>query len=168
MTLAVPPRVPGHPILGNLPDYRRDPLAFGRSVAAEYGDVVGLRVLNRRLMLLAHPEHVHQVLVRDADKFHKSPVYRIFLGRALGEGLLTSDGDLWRRQRRLAQPAFHHGRIQSYAETMVEYAGAAAARVEARAAIVAVPAAIAAAAPAATVDGATATAAVRARKAARN
>ncbi len=128
MTLHSPPQVPGHPVLGNLPDYRRDPLAFGRSVAAEYGDVVGLRVLNRRLMLLAHPEHVHQVLVRDADKFHKSPIYRIFLGRALGEGLLTSDGDLWRRQRRLAQPAFHHGRIQSYAETMVEYAGAAAAR----------------------------------------
>ena len=128
MALQVPPRVPGHPILGNLSAYRRDPLGFGRHVAARYGDVVDLRVFNRRIFFLAHPEHIHQVLVKDADKFHKSPVYRIFLGRALGEGLLTSDGEFWRRQRRLAQPAFHHGRIQSYARTMVEYADATASR----------------------------------------
>jgi len=130
MALQIPPRVPGHPILGNLTAYRRDPLGFGRHVAARYGDVVDLRVFNRHIFFLAHPEHIHQVLVRDADKFHKSPVYRIFLGRALGEGLLTSDGEFWRRQRRLAQPAFHHGRIQSYARTMVDYADAAAARWE--------------------------------------
>ena len=125
-----PPRVPGHPILGNLTSYRKNPLTFGRHVAARYGDVVDLRVFNRRIFFLAHPEFVHQVLVRDADKFHKSPVYRIFLGRALGEGLLTSDGDFWRRQRKLAQPAFHHGRIQSYAQTMVDYADATASRWE--------------------------------------
>ena len=128
MTLAIPPRVPGHPILGNLPAYRDNPLVFGRQVSAEYGDVVDLRILNRRIFLLSRPEHIHQVLVKDADKFHKSPVYRIFLGRALGEGLLTSEGDFWRRQRKLAQPAFHHGRIQSYAETMVEYADVTAKR----------------------------------------
>lgn len=125
-----PPRVPGHPILGNLSAYRKNPLTFGRHVAAQYGDVVDLRVFNRRIFFLAHPEHVHQVLVRDADKFRKSPVYRIFLGRALGDGLLTSDGDFWRRQRKLAQPAFHHGRIQSYAQMMVDYADATASRWE--------------------------------------
>lgn len=115
-------RVPGHPILGNLPAYRSDPLNFGRRVAAEYGDVVRLRVFNRKLFLVAHPDHIHKILVTEAAKFNKSPVYRIFLGRALGEGLLTSDGAKWRRQRKLAQPAFHHGRIASYAETMVAYA----------------------------------------------
>jgi cytochrome P450 len=128
MTLSTPPRVPGHFILGNLPAYRKDPLGFGRTIAAQYGDVVDLRIFNRRLFFLAHPEHIHQVLVQDAEKFHKSPVYRIFLGRALGEGLLTSEGELWRRQRRLAQPVFHHGQIQSYAQTMVEYADAVASR----------------------------------------
>ncbi len=128
MTLAIPPRVPGHPILGNLPAYRDNPLTFGRKVSAEYGDVVDLRVFHRRIFLLSRPEHIHQVLVKDAHKFHKSPVYRIFLGRALGEGLLTSEGDFWRRQRKLAQPAFHHGRIQSYAETMTDYADATAKR----------------------------------------
>ena len=45
MTVPYPPQVPGHPVLGNLPDYRRDPLTFGRRVAKEYGDVVGLRDL---------------------------------------------------------------------------------------------------------------------------
>lgn len=122
MTAQVYAHVPGHPILGNLPAYRSDPLNFGRRVAAEYGDVVRLRILNRKLFLVAHPEHIHQILVTDAAKFNKSPVYRIFLGRALGEGLLTSEGAKWRRQRKLAQPAFHHGRIASYAETMVAYA----------------------------------------------
>ncbi len=122
MTVQAYPTVPGHPILGNLPAYRRDPLGFGRRVAAEYGDVVRLRVFNRQLFLVAHPEYIHQILVTDSSKFNKSPVYRIFLGRALGEGLLTSEGAKWRRQRKLAQPAFHHGRIASYAETMVAYA----------------------------------------------
>ena len=126
---ATPPRIPGHPILGNLRAYRKDPLAFGREMTTR-GDVIDLRMFRRSIFFLAHPEHVHQVLVKDASKFHKSPVYRIFLGRALGDGLLTSDGDFWRRQRKLAQPAFHHGRIQSYAETMVDYADATAERWE--------------------------------------
>ena len=124
--MTLPARVPGHFVLGNLPAYRKDPLGFGRTIAARYGDVVDLRIFNRRLFFLAHPEFVHQVLVRDAEKFHKSPVYHIFLGRALGEGLLTSEDDFWRRQRKLAQPAFHHGRIGSYARTMVDYTDAAA------------------------------------------
>jgi len=128
VTLQAPAPIPGHPILGNLPAYRSDPLNFGRRVAATYGDVVRLRIFNRSLFLVSHPTYIHQILVTDAAKFQKSPVYRIFLGRALGDGLLTSEGTHWRRQRKLAQPAFHHKRIESYAETMVTYAEGAASR----------------------------------------
>ena len=68
-----------------------------------------------------HPDDVRQILVTDASKFNKAPVYKDLLSYFLGNGLLTSEGDFWRRQRKLAQPAFHYKRIQAYAKVMVEY-----------------------------------------------
>ena len=61
-------------------------------------------------------------------KFHKSTITKAVTGRLLGQGLLISEGDFWRRQRRLAQPAFQRGRINEYAATMVECAEARTAR----------------------------------------
>ncbi len=60
------------------------------------------------------------MLVNNARKFHKGPVLQANKG-VFGEGLLTSEGNFWLRQRRLAQPAFHRARIAAYAETMVGY-----------------------------------------------
>lgn len=111
----------GHPILGNLNEYRKAPLTFERSMARQYGDIVRLRFAGRQGYLISNPTDIHQVLVRDADKYRKAPIYRILLTRFLGNGLLTSEGDFWKRQRKLAQPAFHTKRIQAYADTMVEY-----------------------------------------------
>jgi cytochrome P450 len=70
--------------------------------------------------LLSNPDHIEQVLVGNNRNFIKDRVTRGELS-ILGDGLLTSDGDFWRRQRRLAQPAFHRERIANYAETMVSY-----------------------------------------------
>lgn len=86
----------------------------------EYGDLVSLRVLNFRILLLNHPDHIEDVLVNHPRKFIKG---RVLLAnkRVFGRGLLTSEGDFWLRQRRLAQPAFHRARIAGYASTMVEY-----------------------------------------------
>ena len=53
-------------------------------------------------------------------KFHKSDLTKIIVGPLLGQGLLVSEGEFWRRQRRLAQPAFHRSRIQEYGATMIE------------------------------------------------
>ena len=114
------PGPPGHPILGNLGDYRRDPLHFEQTAARTYGDVVRLRFAERRAFLLANPADIHKVLVQEADKFQKAPIYRVLLTRFLGNGLLTSDGEFWKRQRKLAQPAFHTKRVQTYADTMVD------------------------------------------------
>jgi cytochrome P450 len=72
--------------------------------------------------LVSHPDDVHDVLVRQAAHFHKSVVTKIVLGRFLGDGLLISDGEFWKRQRRLEQPAFHSKRISAYAEAMVALA----------------------------------------------
>jgi len=109
-----------HPLWGSLSAYRRDPLGFGHALAAR-GDLTRTRFFNKRVLFVVHPDLVHQLLVRDAAKYHKSPAYR-FLDRFLGQGLLNTDGEVWRRHRRLVQPAFHHARVQSYAQVMVDYA----------------------------------------------
>jgi cytochrome P450 len=69
----------------------------------------------------ADPETLHEILVEKADKFKKGAVLKRGLVPFLGNGLVTSDGDFWRRQRKLAQPAFHARRIENYASTMVDH-----------------------------------------------
>lgn len=115
----LPPGPRGRPLTGNLLDYTRDHLVFLTRCAREYGDVVGLRFVNVPVYLLNHPDHVEYVLVRNNRNFIKSRGERISLG-FLGNGLLTSEGSFWRRQRRLAQPAFYRERIAAYGEVMVE------------------------------------------------
>ncbi|WP_207955857.1 cytochrome P450 [Rubrobacter marinus] len=117
----LPPGPRGSFLTGNLPEYVPDQLGFLERCAREYGDVTRLRFLNVPLYLLSHPDHVEYVLVRNNRNFIKDRAERSGL-RFLGQGLLTSEGDYWRRQRRLAQPAFHRQRISAYGRTMVESA----------------------------------------------
>jgi cytochrome P450 len=112
---------------GNVFYFRRDPLKFLTRVAREYGDVVRFKVGPQRAFLLNHPDYVRDVLVTHHERFHKGRALQR-AKRLLGEGLLTSEGAFWRRQRRLAQPAFHRQRINSYGSVMVEYAERAGAR----------------------------------------
>jgi cytochrome P450 len=72
-------------------------------------------------VLLVHPDHVKEILVTQQRTFIKSMVLQRSR-RVLGDGLLTSEGELHLRQRRLVQPAFHRARIAAYAEVMVEHA----------------------------------------------
>jgi cytochrome P450 len=112
----------GLPIVGVAFDVRGDPLGVMRSYAREYGDIVRFRVMMQDRILLNHPDFIEQVLVVQQGKFHKSELTRRITGRMLGQGLLISEGDFWRRQRRLAQPAFHRARVNDYASTMAEIA----------------------------------------------
>ena len=121
MTTKLPPTPPGNYFLGHLPEYARDSLGYETRIAREYGDVVHMRWVNKHAYFISHPDDVQQVLVTQADKFYKAPIYRELLSYFLGNGLLTSDGETWRRQRKLAQPAFHTRRIQAYADVMVAY-----------------------------------------------
>jgi cytochrome P450 len=95
----------------------RDPLAFLTQCAREYGDFVPLRLGLRRGFLLNHPDLIEEVLVTQQRNFVKSPAVRRL--RVLGNGLVSSEGGFWRRQRRLMQPAFHRRRIAAYGEAMV-------------------------------------------------
>ena len=119
MATASLPRGPrGHFLSGHLPELRRDPLGFLHLCAREYGDFVPLQLGPTRGILLNHPDFIEYVLVTNQRNFIKGPLVRD-LRRLLGNGLVTSDGDLWLRQRRLAQPAFHRDRIAALGGVMV-------------------------------------------------
>ena len=118
----VPPGPKGLPLVGVSFNLLQDPLELMRRVTREYGDIVRIPVILQSRILLNHPDYIQQVLVFQQSKFHKSTLTKDTTERLLGQGLLISEGDFWRRQRRLAQPAFHRHRINEYAPTMVECA----------------------------------------------
>jgi cytochrome P450 len=123
--LASPPGPPAWTALRGLRGVRGRPLSFFHDAARRWGDVVQLWVGPKRVCLLSHPDGVKELLVNQGRNFIKSPALRR-TKNVLGEGLLTSEGELHLRQRRLAQPAFHRDRIAGYARTMVEDAARAA------------------------------------------
>ena len=125
LSLAHAPTPGGLPLLGNLLALRRDPLETLRSAQRECGDVVRLRLGLHHVLLLVRPEHLERVLL-DLRYEKRFRVYRK-MQIVLGEGLVTSNGELWKRQRRLAQPAFHRRRI---ADLGVEVVGCAEALAE--------------------------------------
>src|SRR5262245_10918552 len=100
-----PPGPKGNWLLGNVTEFRRDRLGFLERCAREYGDCVGLRLGPFKIMVVNHPDLVEDVLVTQNRRFIKHFALRM-AKPTLGNGLLTSEGEFWRRQRRLAQPAF--------------------------------------------------------------
>ena len=121
VTSLCPPGPPGHPLVGHLAEFRRDRLGFYTACARRYGDAVALRLGPRRLLLLSHPDDIETVLVT-----HQRDVSKHFFLRmsrpVVGDGLFTAEGAAWRRQRRLAQPAFYRRRVAAYGAAMVEAA----------------------------------------------
>ncbi len=100
---------------------RRNPMATLQDWASEYGDISYYRFLSLHVYLLFHPQHIEQVLLTKTGLFNKGLTSR--LNRELfGNGLLTSDGDFWSRQRRLSNPAFHRESIIRYAQITAEEA----------------------------------------------
>ncbi|HEY8186582.1 MAG TPA: cytochrome P450 [Pyrinomonadaceae bacterium] len=112
----------GSLFLGVMSEFTRDTFGFIER-CRDYGDVVSMRFLYVTAYFLYHPDDIEYVVSTNAKNFIKSRNQRSALfQRLVGNGLLTSEGEAWKRQRRLAQPAFHRHRINAYAETMVDYA----------------------------------------------
>jgi cytochrome P450 len=120
--LTAVPVAPGLPLLGNLLQFRRDPLRFLCSMRERHGDVVEVAIGPMKTTLLSHPDLVEDVLVTRSKLWQKDRFLQTTLRPVLGDGLLSSEGDFWRKQRRLAQPAFHRDRIAAYADIMVDEA----------------------------------------------
>jgi cytochrome P450 len=128
-SLAIAPGPAGLPVLGSLRPFQKDPLGFLLALQRDYGDVARFRMGPRLAHLVSRPEWVRHVLATNQENYGKSVLYRR-LEPTLGKGLLTSDGAFWRRQRRLAEPAFHLEQVGGFAATMVEATAAMLARWE--------------------------------------
>jgi len=126
--LAAPPR-----FRGRLP-VRRFMRTIRDNSVATYGEeafereVIVRKLLWARYLVMNAPAGIEHVLLRNADNYRKSPVARRLLEPALGKGLLTSEGEDWRRQRRIMAPAFDHRSLVSYVPVMAEATQALLAR----------------------------------------
>lgn len=112
-----PPAPRSHWLWGN-PEVLADPLAFMRKMSGDYGGIVSLRLLIHTVWMVTEPEAIESVLVRQSREFRKHFAVRL-LPIALGNGLLTSEGEFYARQRRLAQPAFQRSQVCRYFETFL-------------------------------------------------
>ena len=97
----------------------RDPLALMFELSREYGDVAGFRAGGQQYFLLNHPNFIREVLVTHKENFLKGRGKRRRT-QFLGNGLIISEGETHRRQRKLMQPAFHRERIVAYTRVMVD------------------------------------------------
>ena len=111
----------GGPILGNVFALARDRLWVMQQAGAIRGGICELPLARGSVVVVSTPDLVHEVLVTQADSFAKGTTFR-FLRPVIGNGLLTSEGDFHKRQRKLMAPALAHKRIAAYADTMAAYA----------------------------------------------
>jgi len=102
-----PPGPPSNLIRSLFGAMQQNPLDYFTAMAQKYGDVSGMRIGKFRSLFINHPDLIEDVLVNNARLYYKGRILRAnkYL---FGEGLLTSEGDFWLRQRRLAQPAFQN------------------------------------------------------------
>lgn len=116
--VGVRPGPPGRLGLRNVVRFVSAPLPTLRALSDRYGDVVRMKVLGQAWVLISHPDDIETVVLKNARIMLRDR-YSDVLQRALGMGLLTSDGELWKRQRKLLAQAFTPRRIAGYAEAMV-------------------------------------------------
>lgn len=99
---------------------RKDTLSVLIELTQHYGDFVCTSLGKLPIYVLNHPEMVQWVLQRNYRNYSKDTFQYNLLRKVTGDGLLTSDGELWLNQRRLVQPAFSRNRIGGFSTMMVE------------------------------------------------
>lgn len=114
----LPPGPPRRPFVGSGKPFQTNPLQFLRELQQTYPRMATIYAGNEPLIFCFRPEHVRYCLIEHPRSFAKPK--RSNLRVLLGEGLLTTDGELHRQQRRLVQPGFHKQRVESYAGIMTD------------------------------------------------
>ncbi|GAA1566369.1 cytochrome P450 [Actinomadura kijaniata] len=127
----VPPGPPRTAALGLLRKLAFDRLGL-MTAAAEYGDAARIAIGPRTLYFFNHPDHAKRLLADNGANYHKG-IGLVQARRALGDGLLTSEGELWRKQRQVVQPAFQRKRMVRQADAVAEEAAKLVAGLRARA-----------------------------------
>ncbi|HEY5932479.1 MAG TPA: cytochrome P450, partial [Nitrospira sp.] len=112
----------GVPLLGHLGTFKKRPLETMSEWWRQYGDALRFRLGPKTLHLFSHPDLAEEVLVHQADRFVKvyEPRRPIGLALVLGNGLVTSSGEVWKRHRRIIQPVFHRSRMAAMADRMAQ------------------------------------------------
>ncbi|WP_128476991.1 cytochrome P450 [Halorussus pelagicus] len=116
-----PPGPRGEPLFGSSRRYARDPFRFLSALESAYGNVVQFDLGPLDTYLLTDPSDVERVLVSEAERFRKPDFQNDALGDLLGKGLLLSEGQTWREQRQLANPAFDMRRVMGFADDIVAH-----------------------------------------------
>jgi cytochrome P450 len=114
MTSRTPPGPSGRDLLNDLRDLQNNPLSVLLKSTQKYGDFVRLAIGPRNIYLINHPEYIQHVLQSNNRNYTKDTFQYNMLRTVTGNGLLTSDGPFWLRQRRLVQPAFHRQKILEF------------------------------------------------------
>jgi cytochrome P450 len=119
----VPPGPQGNFFVGSLYDFKSNPLQLLLQLWREHGDICRFRIGLTELYMVSHPDLITHVLVDKDRRYRKSRLDIQALGPFVGQGLLTSEGDLWKRQRRLLQPLFSHQLFETYSKLVADYTG---------------------------------------------
>ena len=112
----------GTPLLGHLRAFKASPLDAMAGWWRRYGDALRFRLGPKTVHLLSHPDLAEEILVHQSDRFVKvyDPRRPSGLALVLGNGLVTSSGEMWKRHRRIIQPVFHRSRMAAMADRMVQ------------------------------------------------
>ncbi len=113
----LPPGPKGLPVIGITAEVVKNPLEFFFRTFQQYGDIAYFHVGSRQFYMLSHPDQIQYVLQGNHRNYHKGPNYEKLIP-LLGNGLVTSEGAYWLRQRRLIQPAFHRKLLPAFAAVM--------------------------------------------------
>ncbi|MBK8173380.1 MAG: cytochrome P450 [Sandaracinaceae bacterium] len=105
--------------VGHNLELQRERMRFLDRIAEENAPMLRLRAPAAHLVVINDPQILQEVFVEKAKSFHKSMLVKWALYPLAGEGLFTSEGDLWRRQRKLMAPLFHQAQLQRYATDML-------------------------------------------------
>ncbi|MEA5503554.1 cytochrome P450 [Halotia wernerae UHCC 0503] len=113
-----PPEPTSNSFWGYQAEYFRDPFSFLSKCSDKYGDIVLLNLGKYKFYFISSPNYIEQILVTNSTQFAK-PDLDQFMNKLLGNGLVTSEGDFWHRQRKLMQPTFHNQHLANYQEIIL-------------------------------------------------
>ncbi len=117
--LSTAPGLSGNKLLPYLPEIRRNAPIFLHGTAASFGDLVNLSIPTRKVVFINHPDGIKHILQDNNKNYNKNTIQFSSLRKITGNGLLTSDGSFWFRQRRLEQPIFARPRLQALDQVII-------------------------------------------------
>ena len=112
----------GSPLIGNTLSAIKDPLGFMISLRRNYDDVIRIQIGGKSYIIIQSPDACRHILQENAKNYFKPGAARM-MKKVMGNGLATSNGDLWLKQRRLMQPAFHRKKIEALYRTIHDETG---------------------------------------------